>query len=240
MKLAQIYERLDSISAFELQESWDNSGLIVGSFDDDIDEIVLSIDADEELLDSLKPKSLLITHHPLIFAPLKSINYNTYPSNLLQLLIKKGISNIAMHTNFDKTHLNAYVARRVLKVQNIEQVGSVVYFDVNSPFEQFATTVQRALSLTHLKCVKVSEQIRRVALIVGSGASMLDEIDADCLLTGDIKYHDAMKASSLGVSMIEIEHFKSERYFANALLEELNNLQLMAIISSSKDPFSYH
>lgn len=83
MKLGDIYKILDTISPFELQESWDNSGLQIGSFDDNIKSIVVSMDVDFDLLNSLKEKSLLITHHPLLFKSIKEINFAKYPSNLI-------------------------------------------------------------------------------------------------------------------------------------------------------------
>ena len=67
MKILEIYEYLNTLSPFEIQESWDNSGLLIGDFKDDISKIALSIDVDEKLIDSLDDNTLLITHHPIIF-----------------------------------------------------------------------------------------------------------------------------------------------------------------------------
>ena len=240
MTVGEIYKALDAISPFELQASWDNSGLIVGSMDQEVSKIVLSIDIDETLLESVEEGSLIITHHPLIFGGIKSMDYATYPSKLLVKMIEKRISNIAMHTNFDQTHLNAYVAEKVLGQKIIEQNGYLIYFDLESSFEDFAADVVQAFGLTHLKSVVAHDSvIRRVALCTGSGASLLREIEADCFLTGDIKYHDAMEAKVLGLNMIDIGHFESERYFGEILQKDLKNLGLTVIISSSKNPFTY-
>ena len=121
MKLFDIYKFLDNLSPFELQESWDNSGLLVGEDNQDISKIALSIDVDEELIDSLEENTLLITHHPIIFGGLKQLQFNKYPANLIQKMIQKNISNIAMHTNFDKTHLNDYVATEVLGYEIVKK-----------------------------------------------------------------------------------------------------------------------
>jgi GTP cyclohydrolase I len=83
LKLQEIYDVLNEISPFELQEKWDNAGLLVGSFDDEISDIYISIDLDEELVKNAKENSLIITHHPLIFSGLKRINYDTYSTKLL-------------------------------------------------------------------------------------------------------------------------------------------------------------
>ena len=62
-------------------------------------------------------------------------------------------------------------------------------------------------------------------------------VDADCFLTGDIKYHDAMKALSEGLMMVDIGHYESENFFAQILYDELKVLPLLAIIANSKNPF---
>ena len=73
MKLQEIYDVLNQISPFELQEKWDNSGVLIGSMDDEIENVYISIDLDLELAKSIEPNSLIITHHPLIFSVLFSL-----------------------------------------------------------------------------------------------------------------------------------------------------------------------
>ena len=240
MRLEAIYKRLDEISPFEMQASWDNSGLILGSYDQEITSVVLSIDIDEELLESVDEGTLIITHHPLIFGGITSMDFATYPSKLLAKMIEKKIANIAMHTNFDLSHLNNYVAEKVLNKTVLNRDEYLIYFDVDKSLEAFSAEVAKAFGLTHIKSVVAHDRvIKRVALCTGSGASMIREIDADLFLTGDIKYHDAMEAKVLGLNMIDIGHFESERFFGEILAEDLKILGLTVIISSSKNPFTY-
>ena len=84
-----IYSFLDKLSPFDTQEKWDNSGLIVGNINDKINQIYISLDLDTFMLKEIEPNSLIITHHPLIFNPLKTINYDSYSSKLLKMLIQK-------------------------------------------------------------------------------------------------------------------------------------------------------
>jgi dinuclear metal center YbgI/SA1388 family protein len=240
MILRDIYKKLDEVSPFELQASWDNSGLIVGDYDQKVSTVVVSIDIDEALIESIDDGSLIITHHPLIFSGLKSLDYATYPTKLLAKMMTKGIANIAMHTNFDQTHLNRYVVEKVLGKKIIAEGDYLLYFDIDTDLKIFSNEVAKAFGLTHVKCVVANEkQIKRVALCTGSGASMIKDVEADLFLTGDIKYHDAMEAKALGLSMIDIGHFESERFFGEILAPYLKNLGLTVIISSSKDPFTY-
>jgi len=240
MILGDIYKQLDVISPFEMQASWDNSGLILGSFSQEIKQVVVSIDIDEALIESMEEGTLIITHHPLIFSGIKSMDFETYPSKLLGMMMAKNIANIAMHTNFDLTHLNRYVVEKVLGQTVVEEGEYLLYFDVSTDFKSFSSEIKKVFGLEQTKAVIAhNREIKRVALCTGSGASMIPSIKADLFLTGDIKYHDAMEAKSLGLNLLDIGHFESERFFGEILAQDLKNLGLTVIISSSKNPFTY-
>jgi putative NIF3 family GTP cyclohydrolase 1 type 2 len=66
---------------------------------------------------------------------------------------------------------------------------------------------------------------------------LIDEVEADCFLTGDIKYHDAVKAMSQGLMMVDIGHYESERFFGEVMGDVLKNLPVLAIITPSENPF---
>ncbi len=239
MKILEIYEYLNELSPFEIQESWDNSGLLIGDFKDDISKIALSIDVDEKLIDSLDENTLLITHHPIIFGGLKQLEFSKYPANLIQKMIKKNISNIAMHTNFDQTHLNEYVATEVLGYKISKKDGFVAYLEVDEDFDVFAKKVSKAFGLKCARTVKCAQRVKKVALTTGSGCSLMKSLDADCFLTGDVKYHDAMEAKSIKLSLIDIGHYESEYFFAKIMQKHLKILGLEVIIASSENPFTY-
>ncbi len=239
MKIVEIYEYLDELSPFALQEKWDNSGLLLGDFNEEVSQIALSIDVDEKLIDSLENNTLLITHHPLIFGGLKQLEFSKYPANLLRKMVQKNISNIAMHTNFDQTHLNEYVATEVLGYKIAKKEGFVAYLDVDEDFKVFAAKVAKAFGLEIVHAVECHKRVEKVALTTGSGCSLMRSLDADCFLTGDIKYHDAMEAKSINLSLIDIGHYESEHFFAQILEKHLKNLGLKVIIASSENPFTY-
>ncbi len=239
MKTIDIYNYLNEISPFELQESWDNSGLLLGDLSEDVEKVYLSIDVDEKLIEEMDENSLLITHHPLIFGGIKQLQFNQYPAHLIRKMVQKNISNIAMHTNFDQTHLNEYVATKILGLKIVKKEGFVAYMEVDEKFDDFAHKISKAFGLPHIKCVKAHERIKTVALTTGSGASLMRSVDVDCFLTGDIKYHDAMEAKTINLSMIDIGHYESEQFFGKILATYLENLGLAVIISQSKNPFTY-
>lgn len=237
MKLQEIYDHLDKISPFELQEKWDNSGLIVGHMERTVSQIVVSLDLDGEMISNAKEGTLFVVHHPLIFGKMAQLDLAKYPSNLLEKMIQKQQSLIAMHTNFDQTHLNRYVFEKVLGFKLVSQTPFVCTTEGRWHYKELLGLLKEKLDLPTLKVVGKKEHITSIAMTTGSGASLMDEVEADCFLTGDIKYHDAMKAMSEDLMMVDIGHYESERFFSEIILEELQVLPLLAIIANSKNPF---
>jgi dinuclear metal center YbgI/SA1388 family protein len=240
MKLQEIYNRLDSISPFETQEKWDNSGLILGDFNSEVKEIVLALDIDEDIIKNAKNGTLFIVHHPLIFGKLSALNLAKYPANLLALMIKKNQSLIAMHTNFDKSHLNSYVFKEVLGFSLKEQTDYICSGSVDITFNKLLELLKDKLHLNNFKVVNKKDSINTIALTTGAGASLLDFTDVDCFLTGDIKYHDAMKALSEDKMLIDIGHYESEQFFIDAMNLLLNSMPISVIIAQSKNPFEIY
>jgi len=237
IKVRDIYDRLNDISPFELQESWDNSGLIIGDMDRDINEIVVSLDINRDILESAKEDTLFIVHHPLIFSAIKKFNFALYPYNLIEVMVKKRLSLIAMHTNFDKTHLNRYVFEKVLGFNLEYQVGFISGGSGEWSKNELFSILKSKLNINTLKVISPKSKITSIALTTGSGGSLIDEVKADCFLTGDIGYHDAVKAMSQNLMMVDIGHYESEKFFVDIMRDELKNLALFAIISQSKNPF---
>ncbi len=239
MRLRQLLRTLDLISPFELQEEWDNSGLILGDPRMEVTQVYVGLDIDDTTLSELESESVLIVHHPLLFRGIKSLDFRKFPSNLIKEAIRKEIAIVAMHTHFDKTHLNRYVAKEILGYQKATCEGYLCVFEVEKPFSEFAEEIRQSLGLKVLKTVKTREYIRNAALCTGSGAELMESVEAECLLTGDIKYHQAMEARLNGLSMIDIGHFESERFFGEILQKELKNYDIHAIMAHSKNPFTY-
>jgi len=237
MKLQEIYNHLDTISPFELQEKWDNSGLIVGDMGREISKIVVSLDIDFSMIEEAEEGVLFIVHHPLIFSKLIQLNFAKYPSNLIEKMIVKKQSCIAMHTNFDQTHLNKYVFEKILgfKAENQKDFLCITQGEWN--YKALLNLIKEKLDLPILRVVGKKENITSIAFCTGAGASLMDEVEADCFLTGDIKYHDAMKAESLDLMMVDIGHYESEKFFAEILAEKLKILPILVIIANSKNPF---
>ncbi|GAA8463119.1 Nif3-like dinuclear metal center hexameric protein [Helicobacter pylori] len=229
---------LNRLSPFELQELWDNSGLNVGSENHEFSQIIACLEITLKIALNAPKNALIITHHPLIFKPLKTLNDEAYPGNILKILIQKDISVISMHTNFDKTHLNKHFASALLGFDGLMEKGlMLVKENANMEFDALVKKIKSSLGVGSLACVKSSQTIKDLAFVCGSGASMFSSLKAQsCLVTGDVKYHDAMIAQSLNISLIDATHYYSERGFALIMAEILHSFNYLVTIENFKNP----
>jgi dinuclear metal center YbgI/SA1388 family protein len=251
VKLLEIFNYLNSISPFSLQKEWDNSGLILGSWNDEISDITISLEVDEHVLANSVFGSLIVVHHPLIFSKIKKIESASYPDKFIVEAIKKNIKIVALHTNFDQTHLNRYVLEKVLKFKPIKLKAEKDFLVFNPEMRpaDLISFLKKTLKLEQIKHTFTEEQLQsfdkifKVALITGSGASYLEEVakesNISVLLTGDVKYHEAMHGKAIGIDLIDIGHYESEIFFSKSIESFLKNLELNTKIIDSKNPFRY-
>ncbi|KPK80797.1 MAG: NGG1p interacting factor NIF3, partial [Bacteroides sp. SM23_62_1] len=103
MKIKDIISCLEDFAPLSFQESYDNSGLIAGNPDQELDSVLLSIDVTEDVVDeaiSLKA-GLIISHHPVLFSAIKRISGDNFVGRCLIKAIRNNIALSAMHTNVD-------------------------------------------------------------------------------------------------------------------------------------------
>src|SRR5476651_2852219 len=113
MKLAELTNYLESLAPLAYQEDYDNSGLIVGSPDQEVSSALISLDCTEAVVDeAITTKcQVIISHHPIVFKGLKKFNGKTYVERVVEKAIKNNIAIYAIHTNLDhiKTGVNARI-----------------------------------------------------------------------------------------------------------------------------------
>lgn len=255
MNVEGLLEVLDEIAPFELSEKWDNSGMLVGSQSANVDKIFVSLDISKKVIEQVPEGGVLITHHPLIFKPIKEVDFNSYNGMLIKELIKKDITYIALHTNYDKACLNEYFINNSLSIstENIRVTDNpfLLTSDVSEiTLEVLAKKISHLMDLDNLTVVNAGNIVKKIGVCTGSGGSLIkDAIDNKCdvLITGDITHHVAMEAIDLGISLIDVTHFHSEKVFADSLKKELGEaLSAMSVddsnisveIIESENPFS--
>ncbi len=238
-RIRDILDRLDKIAPTVLAEPWDNPGLQVGSYSQEITKILLSLDPTLKALKSAQRRNaqLLFTHHPLIFKPLSSLDINTHPGNVIVEAVKSRVSVIAAHTNLDmaKGGINDILAD-LLELQNVEVLdkkdeaeyaglGRIGDLPVALRLSVLVEKVQRLFGSELVKVVgREDEQIRRLAVVGGSGGNQVSlafKKGADLLVSGDIGHHHALDAESLGIALIDAGHFHTEKAAFGIFAERL-------------------
>ena len=103
MKLNNLVKKIENKYPLNLAYNWDNVGLIVGDFDNDIKRILVTLEANESTIEeAIENKiDLIVTHHPFIFKKINKINTKDLKGRLIHKLIKNDIALYSMHTNFD-------------------------------------------------------------------------------------------------------------------------------------------
>ena len=101
MKCREICALIEQEYSREYACDWDNVGLLAGRQDKEVKKILLALDATDEVIEKATDlqADLLITHHPMIFSPIKRVTDGDMTGRRLITLIQKDISYYAMHTN---------------------------------------------------------------------------------------------------------------------------------------------
>ncbi len=242
--LKEVLSILDELAPFELAESWDNSGLQVGSYSQTIKKILVALDPTFEAVKkaSSTGAQLLLTHHPLLFRGVSCIDLNTYPGDVICEAVKNDIAIVAAHTNLDsaKTGINHHLAKEigltgieVLEPRELYGEGGYgigVIGDLPEPSDllSFSRLIKDLLGLDAAKIIGPDESIvKRIAVVGGSGRDFINtavEKKADLLITGDIGHHDALTAKTLNISVIDAGHFRTERAALSGFVMNLDKL----------------
>ena len=221
--VTHIYDAIDRLAPFWLTMDFDNTGILVGDRNREVSCALLALDCTPAVVEQAKQlgAQLIVTHHPVIFHPLKRVNEDA----VVYLLIRSDIAVISAHTNLDIAQggvndalVNAIGLRdcRGLELLN-EQTGAWLgrigtLPEPLSP-EAFAAHVKSCLNAASVKFAAAPRAIHTVALCSGSGADCLDaaiSAGADALLTSEVKQHEYLAAAAAGISIFDAGHFDTE------------------------------
>jgi dinuclear metal center YbgI/SA1388 family protein len=231
MKVKDIIKVIEDFAPLSVQEGWDNSGLCVGSPEDEVTSALFALDCTEQLVDEAVAcgADMIITHHPLIFSGLKKISPQDQVGAAVIKAIKNGIAIYAAHTNADKVIAGvsgAMAAKlglcdvRILD-EDGEGTGLGVVGDLSQPLtaDEAVALVKEKFDLKMLKASRPSDGlISRVAMCGGSGGSLIGAArrsGAQLYISGDISYHNFFTPE--GFMLMDIGHYESEIEIVNIL-----------------------
>lgn len=238
MNIQTLYEKLEERFPRSLSCDWDNDGLMVcADTGAPLQKIMLALDATEDALEAAACHgcSVLITHHPLLFRPLKSLNETTLNGRKALYALQHGISVISLHTRLDASE--GGVNDALLHVLSLPRTGTFGPADAPTlgrlseiPTETdavlFTEKIRQALDAP---CVFLTgdRPVRRIAVVGGDGKDcILPAIDAgaDTLITGAASYNSALDASELNLNVIEAGHYYTEAPVLPVLADICQNL----------------
>lgn len=244
---------LEKIAPTSYAEHWDNVGLLVGEDTKKIDKVMIALDPSSEVIEQAIEEQcdMLITHHPLIFSPMKRITGNDFIGKRILTLMNHSIAYYAMHTNMDIA-IMADESARMIGLQDakaLEPMGSnseligvgKVGTVAATTLYDLAIEVKKQFNLSDVRVVgKLDQRIEKVAISTGSGEDYIEnaiEMGADVLITGDIRHHKALDAMEKNLCIIDAGHYGTERFMVEWLQAYLQDTKLSIVAAKEQSPF---
>lgn len=222
-KVADIYDAAARLAPFELACSFDNAGLLAGDPGAEVTGCVVALDLTPAVLAEAvrENANLIVTHHPVIFDPLRRL----LAGQPAYELARRGISVISAHTNLDIAQggVNDCLAARLglLEIRPFgeDSMGREGVLPEPMTAGELAAYVKESLNCSGLRYTDGGKAVRRVAVCGGSGGSLLPDAlsRADALITGDVKHNVFMDALWGGFCLIDAGHYKTEALVLHAL-----------------------
>ena len=238
MKCRDSIRILEKLAPREYACDWDNPGLLAGRGDKEVETVLTAVDATDEVIDLAVQTGadMIVTHHPLIFRPIKQINDGNFIGRRLLRLIGKDISCYAMHTNFDiAPGCMADLAAARLGLEDgaplevtgtdlqtgteLVGIGKVGRLPRPMTGPELAELVKERFGLPFVTAYgldQIREPVDYAAISPGSGGSMIApalKSVASVLITGDIGHHDGIDAAAQGLAVIDAGHYGLEHIF---------------------------
>ena len=239
--VGDILKFVETLAPRSMKMEWDNVGLLCGSKGQTVTHCLIALDPFEGVCREAVETGaeMILTHHPLIFSPLKNITDETSIGRSVQLLCRYGISAVNAHTNLDcaPDGVNDVLARklgltdiRVIAPSGTDEEGREwgllrCGYVQEQALSRFLPQVKEALGSKGLRYVNGGKTVRKVAVGGGSCAGeMMDAIGAGCdtFVTADVKYNQFWGAHDLGLNLIDAGHFATEDPVTGYLKEKLS------------------
>lgn len=246
MEIGLLIKQLEDKFPIDLQENWDNSGLQIGNKKDELKNIMICLDLEDEAVDKAIEKgcNLIITHHPYLFNPIKTIDFEDSFNERLKKVIKNDITVYSMHTNLDKAKdgVNDNLCK-VLGFTNKTVLDDESNFGLISEIEEISAEKLSQLIKQKLKakCIitygDLKKKIKRVSYVGGSGSDFFDvalKKGVDYFLTSDVKYHQGMDYSNRGLFIADCGHYISENHIIYHLKDIVEKMCQSKVYTYSK------
>lgn len=262
MKTIDLENYIDKkVAPNNLQESYDNSGLIIGAHDKIINKALICLDITEEVMVEAKNKGcdIVISHHPILFKALKRFNESNYTEKIVSFAIKNDISIYSLHTNLDNVYFG--VNHKICDLMSLRQrdiirpkdedgkVGAGMLGRLENPLNaiDFVKKVKNNFNAGAVKYTKpIKTEVRKIAVCGGSGSFLLNDAinaGADVFITSDFTYHQFFDAEDK-IMIIDVGHYEFEQYTEDLIYNLLDPLTRQYdveffVTSTNTNPVNY-
>ncbi|MBQ8415019.1 MAG: Nif3-like dinuclear metal center hexameric protein [Clostridia bacterium] len=233
MNAKELYQKFAEVIPEHLREPWDNDGIMCcADGSSEVYRVLVTLDVTEEIVDYAIERGfdLIVSHHPLIFKPISSLDEENHISRKLIKLVCSGISVFSFHTRADK--LVGGVNDRLADLLGIDDVrpfgegdlGRVGTIEEPMELQDFAYRVKQLCGSDIIRYADGFNDVRTVAVVGGDGKGYVKaaiDAGADTYISGRIGYNVMEEAAEMGINLIEAGHFFTEQHITEFFRELL-------------------
>lgn len=257
MKVKEIANIIEKSAPKELAYSFDNVGLLLGSMENEVNKILITLDTN---LITVKEAvklgcDMILSHHPILFRGIKRVDYDTPTGEMLKLLIQNNISVYAAHTNMDTAPCG--INTRLAEIFNLENVkileqhtertdsGLGRFGDLKEEItlKELCDIVKEKLKTPGLRVTgDLNRKINRLCVAGGSCSECIENAiqnKCDAIVTGDIKYHEAIDFTESGICIIDAGHYPTEIMVMEIFENLIKNSGVQYEFSKNRDIFIF-
>lgn len=221
-KVKDFYGYLNSIAPFETQEDWDNSGMLVGDMNAEVKKAAVVLDITHEEIKKAKAigADLIISHHPVIFNPIKFVTKGSVPYEL----VASSINALCCHTPLDiadggtNDSLAELLGINVTRADDpILRLGTIEPTTAQELAGKIANTLN-----TKVRYADAGKTIKKIAICTGAGCSLIEAAgEIDAFITGDASHHNFLDCVQAGITLIAAGHYETEIIVVPVLVKKL-------------------
>lgn len=214
-----VFSYLCTLAPTELQMDFDNSGFLVGHGDAGISRVLVTLDITSEVVKEAEKlgAELIVSHHPVIFHPIRALTDKEAESSVVLALAEKRIAAICMHTNLDIAEggvNDALLSVFGLRAESVfDECGRTAELESAMPLCEFVSLCRDKLGCKGVRYYNAGRSVKKLAVLGGAGGGSAETVKAlgcDTFLTADVKHSQFITASEIGLNLIDADHFCTE------------------------------